>query len=417
MFPNMPQAAWWPLMILVALSPLWSAWGTAAWLWLTLLGAWAAWRWPVALSDSDPLATAARWWALACVVAFFVRALPQFYWGDPWDERHVDFRLLFGAMATYALVRRVRLSSTQWFGLCVALATMGLAALFVTYTQGRNTPSNPIPWAASMTFGACVLLGLTLTRRPDWPLVTTASLGLLAFLGGVALSESRGAYGIFIWLPLVVVAAMVSALRRQCSSHVHLKMASSTAAVLTAVVVLALWQPRLYEAPIARMQVAANEAVNAITQPSPQTESTSVGVRLYMWNRSAQEITAHLLWGHGRSERMALIKSWGGESGSDTVQGLGHVHNEYLQVLLDHGLWGLLSRVLPLLTLLAMAWHLRQPTTRPAAVGLMGVAVMAMLAGLTNVNTAHNYYGAMLSLCVGLAMLGAPGAKAQHQRG
>ncbi len=403
----MPQVAWWPLMILVALSPFWSKSGAGAWLWLVLLGGWAAWRWPVVFSDSDPLVIAVRWWAWACLLAFLMRALPQIYWGDPWSERHVDFRLLFGAMATCALARRVRLNSAQWFGLCVALALMGLSALFVTDTQGRNTTSNPIPWAVSMTFGACVLLGLGLTWRPIWSILVVASVGLLAFLGGVALSESRGAYGIFIWVSLVFVVALVRIFRRQRCPHVQLKITGAVAAVLASVVALALWQPRLYEAPMVRMQVAVNEAISAITQQSPQTQNTSVGVRLYMWERSVQEIAAHPLWGQGRSERMVLIKSWGVESGSDAVQSLGHVHNEYLQVMLDHGLWGLFSHMLPLLALLAMAWRLRQADTRSAAIGLVGIAVMALVGGLTNVNTAHNYYGVMLSLCAGLALLGA----------
>lgn len=409
---QMPHGAWWPLMLLVALSPLWSKWGGAAWLWLALLGGWAAWRWPVTLPDDDPRVVAARWWAWACVAALAIRAIPQLHWGDPWGERHVDFRLMFGAMATYALVRRVHLRPVQWQGLLVALVLMGLAAFYTTYTHGRDTTSNPIPWAAAMTFGACVLLGLSLYRPQPTRFVWLIGLGLLAFCVGVALSESRGAYGLFVWLPGVLLVAAVVWWRRQIKSAQRLRSFGVGVAVLLGALVLLWSQPRLYQAPVARVQAALSEGMAAVGDAgTAAVADSSVGARLYMWKRSAEEITTSPLWGHGKPERLALIKSWGEESGSEHVKSLGHVHNEYLQAPLDHGVWGLISRLLPLVALLAMAWVLRRGATVPAACAVVGVAAMAWLAGLTNVNTAHNYYGAMLSLSVGLAFLGACQAK------
>lgn len=402
-----PNLAWWPLMLLVAISPLWSKWGGAAWVWLVVLGAWAKWKWPVTVPDSSPLVTAARWWAWSCLVAFFLRAIPQLYWDDPWGERHVDLRLMFGAMATYALVRRVQINATQWRGLIFALIFMGLAALYVTYLHGRATTSNPIAWAAAMTFGASTLLGLLFSQLTPTRALIPIFLGLIAFSIGVALSQSRGAYGLFLWLPICLIGwishlTLHSSLSKQKGRALGLGLL-----FLTAFSVTILSQPRLYQAPLERVQTAVAEGMAMMQKKDPGAINTSVGARLYMWQKSVDEIISSPLWGHGKPERLALIRSWGEESNSETVKSLGHVHNEYLQAPLDHGIWGLVSRVLPLVALLSVAWIMRATQTRHAAVALASISIMAILAGLTNVNTAHNYYGAMLSLCVGLSFLSA----------
>ena len=49
-----------------------------------------------------------------------------------------------------------------------------------------------------------------------------------------------------------------------------------------------------------------------------------------------------------------------------------------------------------------------------AAKALVGILFMHFTAGLSNVNMAHNYYGALLSLSVGLALLLAASEDAQR---
>lgn len=71
--------------------------------------------------------------------------------------------------------------------------------------------------------------------------------------------------------------------------------------------------------------------------------------------------------------RMAHIQQWVDEATSSTVKALGHLHNEYLQTLMDHGLWG-----------------------------RAGVVFMLMRAGLSHMNFAHNDYPTELSLAATL---------------
>ena len=114
--------------------------------------------------------------------------------------------------------------------------------------------------------------------------------------------------------------------------------------------------------------------------------------------------------GYGRDGRMAYIQQWGDEANSSTVKGLGHLHNEYLQTLMDHGLWGLASLLSYSLGMLLMARKLRASHDvrhKALAAGLTGVVFMLMSSGLSNMNFAYNYYPTLLSLPVTLLVCAA----------
>jgi O-antigen ligase len=135
-----------------------------------------------------------------------------------------------------------------------------------------------------------------------------------------------------------------------------------------------------------------------------QAANTSVGARLYLWGRSLEAIELQPIFGYGKENSVAMIKAWGREINSEQIQILGHLHNEFLDAWTSHGLLGLLS-LLVLSTGLVMAVHKLWVPHPVSAFGLLGILFMHLSAGLSNVNMAHNYYGAMLSLSVGLALV------------
>ena len=79
-------------------------------------------------------------------------------------------------------------------------------------------------------------------------------------------------------------------------------------------------------------------------------------------------------------------------------------HNEYLHQWIDHGLWGLSSQLFYLLGLVLLAWRLHRNNLGMAALAVGGMAFVHMTSSLTNVNFAHNYYTASLSLFVSLSL-------------
>jgi O-antigen ligase len=405
----------WFFLVLLALliaAPASTKVAGAAWLLIGLVGLWAVLRIPVVRSVNNALVQSSTVWFSACFLAFALQAVATYYWADPWGDRHVEVRLLLGAAATFALVRRLCLSPQQKNWLTHALAMACWVALGITYMYGRATPSNAIPWAAGVSFFVCLLLPLSMQshatgwRRGAW------SFSVLAGVSAVLLSQSRGSYGLVLWLVLFVGLASVKQLiqRRRSMARAWSKGAAShlrktvIAVALLALVLMSF--PRLHQEPLARVQQAWHE-IKEMSAPSltqAQVNNTSVGSRLYMWRMAFKEIGEAPLLGHGSKARIAWIHRLGESSGSDGIKSLDHLHSDLLTTVFDHGLLGLLSY----LSLgIALAWIALRRKLHHSRLrwSVAGVLWMHLSSGLTNTNFGHNYYGVMLALSLALAWI------------
>jgi O-antigen ligase len=409
--------AWpkWLFLVLLALliaAPASTKLAGAAWLLIGLFGLWAALRIPVVRSVNSALEQSSLLWLSACFLAFALQAVATYHWADPWGDRHVEVRLLLGAAATFALVRRLCLSPQQKNWLTHALALACWVALGITYMHGRDTPSNAIPWAAGVSFFVCLLLPLSMQphsagwRRGAW------SLSVLAGVAAVLLSQSRGSYGVVLWLVLFVGIAAVKPLihRRRSMGKEWTRDAGSrlvnTVVAVTLLAVVLVSFPRLHQEPLARVQQAWSE-VKAISTPSlPQAQviNTAVGARLYMWRMALKEIGEAPLLGHGSKARIAWIHRLGESSGSDGIKSLDHLHSDLLTTVFDHGLLGLLSYLSLGAALAWIALRRKLYDTR-LRWSVAGVLWMHLSSGLTNTNFGHNYYGVMLALSLALAWI------------
>jgi O-antigen ligase len=180
-------------------------------------------------------------------------------------------------------------------------------------------------------------------------------------------------------------------------------------AVLIGLIVLVVNVPRFYTEPIARMQDALNDVrvlstASATGQPPAAAIATSVGVRLYMWQMAMAEIKKSPVVGHSRAKRIEWIQGLGKVSGADAFGGLAHLHSDPLNAWFDHGLPGLLSYLGLAFGLAWVAWRHAHPGSA-LRFGLTGLFFMHVSAGLTNMNTGHNYYGVVLSLSIALTYL------------
>ena len=131
-----------------------------------------------------------------------------------------------------------------------------------------------------------------------------------------------------------------------------------------------------------------------------------------MWERSLGASLQSPWIGYGREGRLLQLRQWGDEASAPVVKSLGHLHNEYLHTLLDHGLWGLASFLSYSLGLVLMVRKLRatgEILHKALAAGLASVLFLHMSAALTNMNFAHNYYPTILSLAVTLLVCAAAG--------
>jgi len=388
---------WCVVLLLLLLAPLNSKLAGACWLAFCLLGLWSFKQ--GSTQESVAEFSAAKGWVFACLLALALRVIPQFYWGDSWDERHAEFRLLFGALGLLGLVHYARFTSDQlkWLGYALVLALWAGFGWMLVFGAAL-APTNQIPWGASMSLLVCVVLALTFSASSQRLSVRLFyASGVVVGVCAVLLSQARGSYGIVLWVGGFV-------LWHYATSGIKWRALMSRVLVgVVAVTLLVQIFPQLISIPAQRIQLAVEE-FSSMDSAKAASMNTSVGVRLYLWKRAVEEVPDHIVMGVGREARMASIQRWGAEANSTTAQSLGHLHNNYVEDLFDQGLVGLGSFMSFLAGLFYMAMRLRKAQPM-AALGMSGILFMHSTSSLTNVNFAHNYYPTMLSVAVAVCLL------------
>jgi O-antigen ligase len=162
-------------------------------------------------------------------------------------------------------------------------------------------------------------------------------------------------------------------------------------------------QPVWFTSVLQRMSEGWVEVVLSQSNPN-EAANTSVGSRLFLWSKALDAIEVQPWLGYGKENSIAMIKQWGVEIDSFQIQKLGHLHHEFLDAWVSHGLMGILSLLVLATGMGLVVRKLWVPHPR-AAQGVLGILFMHLTAGLSNTNMVHNYYGAMLSLSVALALV------------
>ena len=363
---------------------------------------------------ASPIEEAARIWLLACLAAGAIRIIPHAFWQDDWDRRHAEARLILGALATVALVKwppYYRLVGMQKVILGYALALACSLGFLVTAIKGRETPLHAIAWAVSLSFLVCVLApkvldqSLAAVHRKIWV------VGVLLGAMGVVLSQSRGVYGLLIWLALAGYVAASNRMMLQLSSFKPRTWVALGLAFLGFVWVLGT-QPLWLTSVFHRLSEVWVEASMSQSNPG-EAANTSVGSRLFLWSKALDAIEVQPWLGYGKENSIAMIKQWGLEINSVQVQKLGHLHHEFLDAWVSHGLMGILSLLVLATGMGLVVRKLWVPHPR-AAQGILGILFMHLTAGLSNTNMVHNYYGAMLSLSISLALVMGASEETKH---
>jgi O-antigen ligase len=355
----------------------------------------------------DPVASAATMWLLFTSLALALKAVAVFYWNSGWEERHAEIRLFLGALgslglAIYAVYGRPQVLLV--LGLCSAC----LAAFVLMFLYGEEgAPTNRIPWTSGVSFLIIASLGAAYTVGKLHRVILVLSSGLATF-GVIGFSSTRGAYPVgAIWI-IALVSMHITSRRNIATAGL---IAWKTKAKLLLVIglftlsTLILWSSQdFFKGTRARTETAITE-LSAYMLGDDNSINTSVGARLHMWSLSVPVIVNNLPWGIGKDGRAAQIHRWGVELNSPVIKSLGHLHNEYLQTLLENGLWGLASFLSYTVGMLFAARRLWKSKLKVSSKGLVAIAAMHSLAELTNMNFAHNYYPTLLSLSVAITLL------------
>lgn len=394
------------LLAALALSSLNSKAIGLAWVLLILAGVWEWLRNHRGLNANEN-ETWFKVWLWIALAALLAKTIPMVYWTDPWSERHGELRLFLGALALYALAKWQGMKRETLSSIAYALSISGAAGLVWVVLYGRaNLSTHPIPWAGSMAMTSAVLLALSLKTDFEVKHRRVWSAGGLFALMAVLSSESRGAFGIALWWLVVcghhaVTRKKNAEQRPPTSRQVLTRRALTVIAFLLGMALIS--QSPVFKRPMESIKQAATEI--AVSQQSVEKgANSSVGARIYLWRQSWIAIQDSPWIGYGHDGRKEKLAQWAELSGSTTIKNLGHVHNEYLHQLIDHGLPGLLSQLCYILGLIWLSWTLHKRHQTASAVAISGICFVHMSASMSNVNFAHNQYTTSLSVLISISL-------------
>lgn len=374
-----------------SLWPASSAWATLAWLVLCLAGLGCL---GLPADPAAPAAQASRRWWQATLAAFAMATVATLIWNDRASGLQDNARLMLAAGAGLLLCRHLRPADRPHLAVLHASALAAAVAAVVALTHVRDElPSNAIPWAVSVSFLACLLAPAALDGGQSRRLRALWAVGTALALIAVLASQTRGAMAVAPWLAWLLLSQGL----RAHGWHRALRL------LLLPLVALALCATAWLDADPLRLRVASRDVVQALLQGNPDS---AVGSRLYMWRTALDGILQAPWLGHGIEARKAAMAALAAQHDPMIWAELRHFHNEYLNAWYDHGLLGLGGVLLTLVGMVWAAWSL-PPRHQVARQQLLGLAWMHGLAGLSNVNTAHNLYTLALSLAMALALLGA----------
>jgi O-antigen ligase len=394
------------LLAALALSSLNSKAIGLAWVLLILAGVWEWLQKHRGLNANESETWLKAWLGIA-LAALIIKTIPMVYWTDPWGERHGELRLFLGALALYALAKWQGLKRETLSGIAYALSISSAAGLIWVVLYGRaNLSTHPIPWAGSMAMTSALLLAVSLKTDFEVKHRRIWFAGGLFALMAVLSSESRGAFGIVLWWLVVCGHHAVARKKNAVQAPVNSGKAPKRRALIVIAFLLGLAlisQSPVFKRPIESIKQAATE-ISVSQQSVEKGANSSVGARIYLWQQSWIAIQDSPWIGYGHDGRKEKLTQWAAMSGSTTIKNLGHVHNEYLHQLIDHGLLGLLSQLCYIFGLIWLSWTLHKRHQTASAVAIAGICFVHLSASMSNVNFAHNQYTTSLSVLIGISL-------------
>ena len=267
-----------------------------------------------------------------------------------WDK---GLKWMLGAVSLFFAVAYPPRPRAFTWGLPIGCIGMGLLALWQTQILGiaRATGyTNTIQWGNLALLLACltaVPLGVywrSYRQSWRWLMVTAIALGLAASL----LSQSRGG-----WVALVGVLALFLWMVWRIRRRLFVPLLAGTAGLLVVLALVLGLTPRFKE----RIDLATTEISGYVEAGK---ENTSLGIRLAQYGLVGELIPQKpwLGWGaHGFVAEMQRRVD-AGEYGPEMMH-YPQVHNDFLDVWVKVGIFGVLLQAALFVWVLAMFWPSR----------------------------------------------------------
>jgi len=280
-------------------------------------------------------------WFLICSTALFLTSLLLLAFADFPDQGGKDVSKYGRLILAYPFMVLVIIANPKqywfWTGIAIASLLSGVLALidFIVFNQLRANVFgmfNPIFFANhSLLFSYLAFLGFYWFRVNRLP-----QLSWLCLIGGISaivamlLTGSRGA---LVALPALTLLTLIYLFREKKFWFI-----SSFLSILIIVAAM-VWQSQSLNLKN-RLDLIPAEINAYINQGN---SSTSVGIRLYIWETAWYAFLEKPIIGHGPGKFKGLTyQSMLRDNYEVETNIYGHAHNEYLHTLATKGLVGLL---------------------------------------------------------------------------
>lgn len=318
---------------------------------------------------------------------FTVHSANNYYHGAPGREYDAPLRFLLAIPALLLLLAYPAKPAAIWSGLAVGAIGAGIFSGWQFLVEGQartGGTTNPIQYGnISILLGILCLCGLAWSlkqlRKTFWTALLVA--GTVFGLLGSLFTGSRGSW---IALPFCIV---ILAIHHANSEGKRYLQAGLLALVMLIGVAYALPQSSIRQ----RTELAVQEAQEYIASGNA---GSSVGARLEMWRSGIAMVPEHPWTGWGKQGYMNQKMSLIGEGKIAAAIGEHtHMHNEYLDALVKHGILGLavlLALYLVPLRLFARKFKNCADNVHPYAIAGVLLTVSYILFGLTQAFLTHN---------------------------
>jgi len=274
------------------------------------------------------------------LLAFFLVSLSTFVLhGNELKTLDQSSRYLLFVPILFLLIKIPPSPRALWLGLIMGtLSAFGLA-LWQRYMQGNPRPdgfmTSAIPFGnLSLMAGTLCLAGLpwaNAERHHHWRWKIALCV---AFVSGLYVSLLSGSRGGWLAIPIILLIFLVAFVRRA-----KMRTVAAGGALLLGVLLLAGISMR--EEVTARYDMAVSEVQAYIVHGNAET---SVGVRLEAWRAALANIAEKPILGWSYKDYDARLHELAAERRADiAVTTLANTHNNFLEVWLYQGIFGLLA--------------------------------------------------------------------------
>jgi O-antigen ligase len=336
------------------------------------------------------IASASSVLMIFCLLAFILKSIPSIYWGESPFSNNFEIRILLASIAAY-LISHLKINFTLSNNVII-ISTVGAIYFSIPHTllyanKSMHPPYHIISWMGGITFFCSLALFGTLQKNLGLKLFSFVGMTIGCLL--VYLSGIRATYPI----PVLILAAALILNRDLIKKNLGILL------IVGICISSAFFFLNGHEIIKKRVSTGFND-INLIiaNQGSPELfANSSLGARFYMWKKSIEIGMTSPIVGIGQIEARKVVKEWGASIDANVVARQRHVHNDYAQSFIDHGLLGL-SSWLFIIAGITLASLIIMKSSFNAGLILLLISFGHAFMTFFNTNSAHNNYPTFLAL-------------------